>query len=104
MEILSIAIPVAAGIVLGNSFWSCVQSCRLRRLQQRVELLEDALLYSRTQMAREQLSVPAPAPTPIPIPIVAPAYYPPTDFPTDPLPPYRPQDSGLPTISFITRA
>jgi hypothetical protein len=88
MEILSIVIPVAAGIVLGNSLWSCVESCRLWRLQQRVELLEDAQLYSRTQMAREQLS--APAPTPTSIPIVTPAYYlPPTDFPTDPLPPYR---------------
>ena len=69
MDFLSIVIPVAAGIVLGNSLWSCIQSCHLWRLQQRVELLEDAQLYSRTQMAREQLSVPAPTP----IPIVAPA-------------------------------
>ena len=100
MDSLPFVVPIAAAVFLANGLWSCVQGYRIRHLQERIELLENAQVSLRTQIVREQLSVP------VPVTVAAPAYYPPTTAP----PPYRqipvatapPND--FPTISFITRA
>jgi hypothetical protein len=95
MDSLPFIVPIAGVVFLANAVWSCTLGCRVQRLQQRVEFLEDAQVYSRTQMAREQLSVP------VPVAVATPTYYPPTGFPTGPPPPYRPMPvATAPVLSY----
>jgi hypothetical protein len=88
MESLPFIVPIAGAVFLVNAVWSCALGCRVRNLQQRIELLEDANSYTRTQAAREQLSVP------VPVTVAQPIYYPPQTYMTGPPPPYRPQTSA----------
>ena len=90
-------VPIAGVVFLANAVWSCVQGYRIRHLQQRVEMLEDAQVSLRTQIAREQLSVPS---APVPVTIPQTVYYPPQNYMAVPPPPYRPQPSAPPSVSF----
>lgn len=96
MDSLPFIVPIAGAVFLANAVWSCTLGCRVRHLQRRVELLEDAQAYSRVHVAREQLSIPT-APT-VPVVVATPAYYPPTGmtspYAPGPPPPYRPVASA----------
>lgn len=95
MDSLPFIIPIASAVFLANAFWSFSLSCRVRHLQRRVELLEDERTNTRSQVARQQLTIAPSAP-----PVTTQIYYPtqqPTmlSYPPNILPPpYRPMASA----------
>jgi hypothetical protein len=96
MDSLPFIVPIAGAVFLANAVWSCTLGCRVRHLQSRVEMLEDAAVESRTQAARQQLTVVPSAPPPVQtvlVPTAPPSYYPPPAFMGQP-PPYRPMTTN----------
>lgn len=89
MDSLPFIVPIAGMVFLTNALWSCTLGCRVRHLQSRIEMLEEAAIEARTQAARQQLTGMPTAPPPVQtflVPTAPPAYYPP--------PPYRPMTTN----------